>query len=90
MATFTGNSSSNTIYYGYVSSGVTITPSNVYYPTAAADIIYGMAGSDYLDGNDGDDLIYTGAGNDRLFGYAGNDSLYGRMIGRNSRKSHDA
>lgn len=75
MATFTGNSSANTIYYGYVSSGVTISPSGVFYPTAVADIIYGMGGGDYLDGYGGDDEIYTGAGNDTAYGGDGNDLI---------------
>ncbi|PZQ49907.1 MAG: hypothetical protein DI556_10670 [Rhodovulum sulfidophilum] len=75
MATFTGNSSGNTIYYGYVSSGVTISPSGVFYPTAVADIIYGMGGNDYLDGYGGDDEIYTGAGNDTAYGGDGNDLI---------------
>ena len=75
MPTFTGTSNTDYIYYGYTSSGVTISPTGNYYPTNLVDIIYGNGGSDSLGGYGGDDQIFTGAGNDTAQGGDGNDLI---------------
>lgn len=75
MPTFNGTANTDYIYYGYASSGVTISPSGYYYPTNLVDIIYGNGGSDSLGGYGGDDQIYTGAGNDTAQGGNGNDLI---------------
>lgn len=75
MPTFTGTANTDYIYYGYTSSGVTISPTGNYYPTNLVDIIYGNGGNDSLGGYGGDDLIYTGAGDDTAQGGDGNDLI---------------
>ncbi len=75
MSIFTGTVNSDYIYYGYVSSGVSIVSNGYYYPYFLADIIYGNGGSDYLRGEGGDDQIYTGSGDDTAYGGDGNDLI---------------
>lgn len=71
MATVTGTSGADTIYVGFVSSGV------IGSPTQSSDLINAGGGNDSIDSASGNDTINGGSGNDYIQVGGDNDSVNG-------------